>query len=79
MKRKETAPGEWSEEQAFAHLRDTFDAAAKAFPDIMEPYVLRLDGLTDQNEITNVMRQGMRETIKQRYPLREGTALEPAA
>lgn len=62
---------EWSEAEAFQHLNATFSGAVKAFPDIMEPWVLRLDGLTDTAEITAVMRHGLRETIKLRYPLRE--------
>lgn len=58
-------PSTWTDEFALAHLKATFDQACRTHPDIMEPYMIRLDGEGDKE----TMRAGLRETINQRYPV----------
>lgn len=54
---------------ADAHLKTTFDLAAKHHPDLMEPYVILLADAVTSDEQDSVMRQGLRETIRKRIPL----------
>jgi hypothetical protein len=57
---------DWTEEEARAHLWATFDIAVREFPDVMEPYVILLeDG--DSAAMVEIMRRGLRETVKFRY------------
>lgn len=58
---------DWTEEEALEHLRQTFDRACFAHPDLMEPYMVRLESAPEL-EHKEIMRSGLRETIKQRYP-----------
>lgn len=60
---------EWAEEEAFSHLKKTFDLACRDFPEILEPYVNRTDGLSAA-ESKNLMREGLRDTFNQRWPNR---------
>jgi hypothetical protein len=54
---------------ADAHLKHTFDLAAKTHPDLMEPYVILLADAEAGDEQDSVMRRGLRETIGRRFPL----------
>ena len=60
---------QWSESDAFNHLRGTFDLAVKAHPEIMTPFVDMLLDAPDNRERTNIMREGLRSTINLRYPI----------
>lgn len=66
----ETLPtAEWTLEEARDHLEDTFERSAKEWPDLMEPYVVMLaDANPDMG--TEIMRQGLRETVLRRYESR---------
>jgi hypothetical protein len=56
---------EWTDAEAFDHLNGTFDRACRAWPDLMEPYVVDLaDAPEDQHK--EIMRRGLRETINYR-------------
>lgn len=57
---------EWTEEEVFTHLRNTFDRACSDFPDVMESYVVRYPDWEDQNARKTFMRQALRETFPQR-------------
>lgn len=57
----------WTPDEAARHLAETFDGAARQFPDLMEPYQIRLEGL-DQLERVKLMRRALSETICARYP-----------
>jgi hypothetical protein len=59
---------EWTEEEALFHLTHTFDAACRMFPDIMEPWIPRVDGTTDRLEKLECMRLALRSTFRARYP-----------
>lgn len=62
----------------FDHLSQTFEAAEKAHPDLMEPYTVLLSQATENAaERMEIMRRGLRETIRRRYPLHD--AVVPAA
>jgi len=54
----------------FDHISQTFAAAEKAHPDLMEPYsVLLGEAREDAAERMEIMRRGLRETIRRRVPL----------
>jgi hypothetical protein len=59
----ELMPSAWTPEEAEHHLRGTFNMACKAWPDVMEPYVIQLDGADGQ---VAHMRRALRETITKR-------------
>lgn len=59
---------EWSDEEVFLHLKGTFDAAARAHPDVLEPYITILVETDDLTEQQKIMRDGLRSTFKQRFP-----------
>jgi hypothetical protein len=61
---------QWTEEESYWHCRSVFDHAAKMFPELMEPYVILLGELSEQNWQTekSIMWRGLRETLKQRFP-----------
>jgi hypothetical protein len=60
-------------------LTTLFEAAEKAHPDLMEPYSVRLAEAADAVERAAVMRAGLRETFRARWPMPEGFAWpEPA-
>ena len=61
----------WTAEEAFAHLCATFDEVARQFPQLMEPYAILLGDTEAPIAKTDIMRRGLRETFKQRYPMRE--------
>lgn len=49
------------------HLQRTFDMACRHFPEIMEPHITRLDGLSS-DESMKLMREALRSTFKDRWP-----------
>ena len=60
---------EWTPEEAYEHLKRTFSTACRQFPDIMEPWVIRADGTADWKEHQEIMREGLRRTIRERWPI----------
>lgn len=66
----EIDPSEWTEHEAFSHLRKTFDAACRDCPDLMEPHVNRVADELSKDETKNLMRVALRETFNQRWPNR---------
>ena len=53
------------------HLASTFEAAERTHPDLMEPYsVLLVEALTASDRV-EIMRRGLRETIRDRLPMAE--------
>lgn len=58
---------EWTPEEGVAHLSATFDEATRAFPALFEPYLILLAD-ADEVEKIDIMRRGLRETFKARYP-----------
>lgn len=71
--------GEWSEEEAIAHLTVTFNEVNSEFPDLLEPYiVLLVDADTDRAR-AQIMRRGLRETFKKRHPAHPQPAERVAA
>lgn len=65
------APSSWTDEEAFVHLRQTFAETVRTHPDIMEPWIVRLDGLDDTQEKTALMRRALASTLNARHPARE--------
>ena len=53
------------------HLERTFDMAADQRPDLMEPYLIRLAGANEDEQIA-IMREGLAATFKQRNPIKRG-------
>lgn len=50
-----------------AHLEETFRHAVDQRPDLMEPYLIRLEG-TNETERKAIMREGLRDTFTRRHP-----------
>lgn len=61
--------GKWTPEEAHAHLAATFAAACAEHPDIMERHEILLGDADSQAAEIAIMRRGLRETIRARYPL----------
>lgn len=59
---------EWTAEEGIAHLAATFDEAARTFQALFEPYQILLGDAPDEADRVDIMRRGLRETIKARYP-----------
>jgi hypothetical protein len=59
----------WNTEEGLSHLMGTFDRAVAERPDLMEPYLIRLEG-TDDSEAKAIVRQALRETFTRRHPNR---------
>lgn len=57
---------------SLAHLKATFEDAEKRHPDLMERYSARLAEATTTDERAEVMRAGLRETFRERYPMPAG-------
>jgi hypothetical protein len=53
------------------HLTVTFGLAERAHPDLMEPYSCRLAEAADAVERAEIMRAGLRETFRARWPMPE--------
>jgi hypothetical protein len=64
-KYEDMKPGQWTPDEAKHHLTLTFDQCVKAWPDLMEPYVVQLIEAGPDEEV-EIMRRGLRETIRQR-------------
>ena len=56
----------WTPEAVLAHLTDTFSTTAKQFPALLEPYEIMLADAHDDAARVEIMRRGLRETIKER-------------
>jgi hypothetical protein len=56
------------------HITSTFEEAERSHPDLMEPYSTRLGEAETNEEKLEIMRAGLRETIKARWPARERAA-----
>lgn len=65
----------------FTHLKGTFERAAKAHENLLEPWVTLLGDAEGADEQTRIMWDGLRTTIKQRFPLpqRRAPAVKDAA
>lgn len=61
------------------HITETFEAAEKAHHDLMEPYAIRLAEAETNEEKIDIMRRGLRETIRQRVPLSEAREVAASA
>jgi hypothetical protein len=51
------------------NLVEIFEAAERLHPDLMEPYSSRLDGVLDATEAEAIMRAGLADTFRQRFPM----------
>lgn len=60
-------PSQWTPAEAFQHLQQTFNHAAKHWPDVMERYIVLLAEELDQSQQTQIMRMALRDTVAQRY------------
>lgn len=58
--------------QGYKHLCETFELAEKTHPDLMEPYSNRVAEAASAAERMEIMVSGLRETIRQRYPMAAG-------
>ena len=59
------------------HLRSTFEEAERLHPDLMEPHSTRLAEAQDASEAIAIMREGLRRTFRQRYPMPDDFWPEP--
>lgn len=55
----------------YKHLCETYAAAERAHPDLMEPYAGLLADAENADERMRVMWRGLRETIALRVPMAE--------
>lgn len=62
---------QWTDEEVLRHLAETFDLNCRAFPDIMEPYLVALADEISADEQSTIMQRGLRETIGRRLPLKQ--------
>ena len=62
----------WTRDEAHQHLLVTFDLAANHRPDLFEPYMIRLDGAHEREQMA-IMREALRDTFATRYPNRFAT------
>lgn len=60
------SPGTWSLEDALFHLEFSFESALRQHPDIMERFLPRLDGASDQDRIA-IMRYALLSTVSERF------------
>lgn len=56
---------EWTDAEAYDHLSGTFDHACRAWPDIMERWMILLADALPQDR-KELMRAALRETINER-------------
>jgi hypothetical protein len=52
----------------YALTTDVFDSACKQHPDLMERWIVALEGISDQDERQRIMWEGLAYTLRQRYP-----------
>jgi len=64
----EMVVAKWTRDEAVAHLEQTFDQASRQRPDLFEPYLIRLAG-ADEAEQVFIMREALRSTLARRFPL----------
>ena len=57
-----------TEAESIALTTGILNDAFKRHPDLMERWVVMLDGVTNQKERPRIMWAGLAETIRQRYP-----------
>ena len=57
--------------QGFEPLKTTFAGAERRHPDLMEPYATRLGEADTDADRMEIMRTGLRETFRARYPMPE--------
>jgi hypothetical protein len=57
----------WTPQEAERHLRDTFNANCRMFPDIMGPWLVMATDAPDGDQVS-IMRAALRGTIAKRYP-----------
>lgn len=60
----------WAADQAYRHLKRTFDLACKEHIAIMEPHLPAVVGATERKDEIEAMREALKATIKQRYETR---------
>lgn len=60
-------------------LAELFESAERAHPDLMERYGNRLADAETTAERAEIMRAGLRETFRQRYPMPKGVEWPKAA
>lgn len=65
--------------QSYAHCLVTWEANARRFPDLLEPYIVALvDNAATDVERLAIMRQGLAETFERRqFQIAEQSAHEP--
>jgi hypothetical protein len=66
----------WTPEMVLQHLAETFTLVGKQFPALLEPYEILLADAHDDADRVEIMRRGLRETIRQRYPMHTQAAAE---
>lgn len=66
----------WTREEAIAHCETTFDQAARQRPDLFEPYLIRLSGASEAEQVS-IMREALRSTLARRFPLPTEKASAP--
>jgi hypothetical protein len=62
-------PAGWSFEEGYLHVCWTFQKAFDAFPAIMEPYAILLDGETESRERKRIMQDALAKTLARRDPM----------
>lgn len=55
----------------YDHLCETFSNAERHHSDLMEPYSTLLSEATDDADRTAIMRRGLFETFRRRYPMED--------
>lgn len=63
-----TSPALWSTDEAYRHLKATFDEACASHPGVMEPYIVLLSEAWTREDEIRTMREGLRKTVTVRYP-----------
>lgn len=56
------------EPSAFQQSREHFDSQVRAFPNLLERYVIALADVNTEDEQQEIMWRGLRETFRQRFP-----------
>lgn len=59
---------EWTDDEGFLHLKDTFETQSKQHQDALEPYIVLLESADHKEDQKEIMRRGLRETFSKRYP-----------
>jgi len=56
------------EPSTFQQSREHFDSQVRAFPNLLERYVIALADVDTEDEQQEIMWRGLRETFRQRFP-----------